>query len=119
MNVLIVDDNVEITDMLSFCFKSQGVECKIVNTGKEGLETILNEDFNLVLLDLAIPEFSGHDIFTELKKQGLLKAKNIVLFTASSIPESDIQQMLLDGAKGIIRKPVSIDEILMTIKSFS
>jgi CheY-like chemotaxis protein len=43
-----------------------------------------NNDFDLILLDLAMPVFSGLDVINSLKKENLLEQKKIVVFTASS-----------------------------------
>ena len=47
MRVLAIDDNKEITDMLSLYFESQGIEFTAINEGIRGLEAIRNEDANL------------------------------------------------------------------------
>src|SRR6184192_597176 len=87
MKVLIVDDNEELTDAVKDFLDSIGIECKVTNEGKEGLNEILTERgrYNLILLDMAMPQFSGYDVLDTLKKEGLLKSENIVIFTASSI----------------------------------
>ena len=63
--VLVIDDNQDITDAISFYLGTIGIECKITNTGRQGLDIIKNNSDNadIVLLDLAIPEFSGRCIF--------------------------------------------------------
>ena len=87
MQILIIDDNSEITDMLSFYLANDGYECKVVNDGKEGLQALKSEEFDLALLDLAMPEFSGMDIINSLKEDNLLEKKKIVVLTASTLNE--------------------------------
>jgi two-component system, OmpR family, response regulator len=55
----------------------------VVNDGQEGLERIRNDKFDLILLDVAMPEFSGKDVIESLKKDELIESTNIVIFTAS------------------------------------
>ncbi len=62
--------------------------------------------------------FSGYDIFNYLKQNELLKQNNIALFTASNLSEKDIQNMIKNGAKDVLKKPVSIDTIVETIKKY-
>jgi CheY-like chemotaxis protein len=69
-------------------------------------------------LDLAMPAFSGFDIFRALKAESLLNSKNIVIFTASSVTDNEVQEMMLNGAKGVLRKPISIDELIETVERF-
>jgi two-component system, OmpR family, response regulator len=56
----------------------------LINDGQKGLDCIRNEKFDLVLLDLAMPEFSGIDVIKSLKEEGAIESKNIDIFTASS-----------------------------------
>lgn len=119
MDILIIDDNKEITDMVSFFLDSQNINCTSVNTGKEGLSEIENGDYDVILLDLTMPDFSGFEIFSQLKKENLLNKNNILLFTASFIEDDEIQRMVSDGAKGVLKKPVSIDNIIEAINGLS
>ncbi|MDQ6723836.1 MAG: response regulator, partial [Thermoproteota archaeon] len=90
----------------------------VVNDGREALERIKNEKYDVILLDLTLPEFSGYDILKNLKQEDLLKHNNILLFTASYISDEDIQKIISDGAKGIIKKPISIDKILESLEKY-
>ena len=93
MKVLVIDDNSEITDMLSFYLEEADYECKVVNDGKEGLQAIKLDDFDLVLLDLAMPEFSGMDIINSLKADNLLEKKNVIILTASALHEEETEAL--------------------------
>ena len=82
MKLLVVDDSKDITDVLMVYCESKGVECTVVNAGIDGLEVIRNNsNFDLILLDLAMPEFSGLDVIQTLKNENLLERRNIVVFT--------------------------------------
>jgi two-component system OmpR family response regulator len=119
-SVLVIDDNKDMTEMISDYLQSQEIECKVINDGKEGLEEIKSEnEYSVIFLDLAMPGFSGYDVFNTLKKEGLVQSKNIIIFTASSITEGEIEEVLSNGAKGILRKPASIDELTEVINRFS
>jgi CheY-like chemotaxis protein len=48
----------------------------------------------------------------------LLHSRNIVIFTASSMNDNKIQQMLSDGAKGLLRKPLSVEELMKIVERF-
>ena len=71
-----IEDNVEISEALSFfCSARKDIECEAVNTGQEGLDMIRAQNFDLILLDLAMPEFSGMDVlsFTETRRINKIK----------------------------------------------
>jgi DNA-binding response OmpR family regulator len=118
MKVLLIDDNKDINDMVCLCLETQDITVKVVDEGREGLRSIKENHFDVILLDLAMPGFSGFDIFKALKDEGLLASKNIVIFTASSVTDNEIQEMLLTGAKGILKKPISIDDLIETVERF-
>ncbi len=119
--VFVIDDNKDITDAISFYLTSIGVECKITNNGREGMDIIKNnaDNTDIILLDLAMPEFSGLDVFSTLRNEGFLKERNIIVFTASNLTDKEIQKMLTEGAKAILKKPLSLDELDLMIKQFN
>jgi two-component system, OmpR family, response regulator len=117
MKILVVDDNKEITDMLSLYLESlDNYECKVVNDGKEGLQKINEENFDVIILDLAMPGFSGMDIINSLKSNNLLSKKNIIVLTASELNDDDTQTFMRDGVRAVIRKPISIDDLTSAIQ---
>ena len=111
LKVLVIDDNLENIDVVTFFLQSNGIECTSVTNGREGLELLRKANFDIVLLDLALPDFSGIQIFDTLKKEVDIKEKNIVIFTASLLDEKEIQRLLSEGAKGIVTKPLSVDDL--------
>ena len=119
MKVLVIDDNKEITEMLLFYLESLGdIECKVVNGGKEGLNMIKSDEFNLIILDLAMAEFSGLDVIESLKKDNLLEKKSIIILTASPIEKEDTERFIQDGIKAVLKKPISVDELTSVIQQF-
>ncbi|MGA8563671.1 MAG: response regulator [Nitrososphaeraceae archaeon] len=118
MKLLVVDDSKDITDVLMVYCESKGVECTVVNAGNDGLEVIRNNsNFDLILLDLAMPEFSGLDVIKSLKNENLLERRNIVIFTASSDPKV-FEETERSGVKAIFKKPFSVDDLTALIDNF-
>ena len=58
-------------------------------------------------------------IFRELKKENLLESNNVLIFTASTVTDQELKEMLSSGAKGVLRKPLSIDELIEAVERFS
>jgi DNA-binding response OmpR family regulator len=71
MKVLIVDDNESITEVVKDFFEFENIECKTINDSQDGLNEIKNSKYDLILLDIAMPNFTGLDILNELKRQKL------------------------------------------------
>src|SRR6476620_5749126 len=95
--------------MTVYCGIKKDTDSKVINGGREGLESIRNEKFDLILLDLAMPEFSGKDVIQSFTKDQLVQ-KNIVIFTASSDP-AVLEQMKNTGVKEIFKKPFSLQQL--------
>ena len=102
--------------MTVYCSIKKDIDCKVINGGHEGLVTMLNERFDLILLDLAMPEFSGKDVIQSLTKDQLVQ-KNIVIFTASSDPVV-LEQMKGSGIKEIFKKPFSLEQLTELIEKY-
>ena len=77
-----------------------------------------NQKFDVIILDLAMPEFSGKDVILQLKNNGKIKDHNIVCLTASSPSgeyEDEIKSM---GVKAVLKKPIDPDVLLDFLKQF-
>ncbi len=109
MKILAIDDEQDLLELLKIFFASEGHEYVGVLTGQEGLKKIKDELFDMVLLDLAMPDFSGVDVIDALIDDGLMKKQKIVIFTASSATEKEFAPLLEKGVYSIIKKPVDFD----------
>jgi two-component system, OmpR family, response regulator len=118
MKMLLIEDSEETIEVISFYCNSKGnIDFQVINNGKEGLEAIQKDDFDLILLDLAMPEFSGYDVVKTLKQKGILESKNIVIFSDSS-DRTLIEEMRKKGVKDILKKPCSLEELTEMIERF-
>jgi DNA-binding response OmpR family regulator len=118
MKILIVDDNEDITKMFSKYFTIKGHSCSVVNNGRSGLNLIENQVFDAVILDLAMPEFSGSDIIDELQKSGKIKNQNIITLTASASSYDDEVMLKSKGVRLCLKKPIDPDVLLGHIQQF-
>lgn len=97
---------------------AKGHEFTYCNSGREGLKLIRENNSDLIFLDLAMPDFSGLDIINDLAKDGTIKDRNILLFTASSFTDDEIDALIKKGAKKCVKKPVRLETLLSVIKEF-
>ena len=112
MKLLLIDDNKDITTMFSKYFTQKGHSCSVCNNGHNGLNMMTTGQYDIVLLDLAIPEFSGSDIVEELFKSDKIAKLNIVALTASSISSDKEEELKKKGVKAVLKKPIDPDELL-------
>ena len=111
MKILIIDDNESITKMMGKMLKLEGHECTIANGGKEGLKLIRSNQFGAITLDLAMPEFSGTDVIDTLVQDGTLQNHKIIVNTASSTIETQLEGLKEKGVYGVLKKPIDYSEL--------
>ena len=117
MNILGIDDNENILKLLNTVITMKGHDFTQARNGKDGVKLIEEQNFDVILLDLGMPEFSGVDVIESLKKSSRLKDQKIILFTASDATKKEIDVILqYEGITSCLRKPVDIDIIIEKIE---
>jgi len=112
LEILIVDDNEQITKMLTTFLELKEHKCTVANDGKEGLNIIKENRHDVILLDLAMPEFDGYSVIKDLEDNNSLKDHKIIVFTASTITQDELDQLVTRGVTSYILKPIDIDVLL-------
>nr|WP_313118957.1 response regulator transcription factor [Proteiniclasticum ruminis] len=113
MNLLIADDHKQITSILSDYAKKEGYTVSIANDGKEALSMFSKNTFDLVLLDVMMPEMDGFQVCGEIRKTSTVP---IIMVTARG---EDFERIMgLDmGADDYIVKPFSPGEVMARIRA--
>jgi DNA-binding response OmpR family regulator len=93
------------------------IYCKEVNDGQEGLFEIQERHYDLILLDIAMPGYSGFDILKQLKNQGVMH-ENIVILTASDLKIEDFKDYTEVGVREILKKPFGLDRFDEVVKGY-
>ncbi len=102
--------------MLSEFFDLKGFQTIVTNDPWEGLKYIQQEKFSVILLDIAMPQYSGLQIIASLATEEILKDQNIFLFSGSLYSHLQIKGLLRrDGINGYLEKPMDLNKILKTI----
>jgi len=111
--IFVVDDEESMCSFMSIMLRKEGYE---VDTGTDpaaAIERILKGRYDLVIADMMMPEMSGLELLTEIKKYK--SDQNIIVMTAFASVESAIEAMKL-GACDYISKPFKIDQVKITIE---
>jgi len=103
---------------MSKYFRIKKIDCTVLNDGIDGLDQILEQKHDIVLLDLAMPDFSGYDIIESLEKKDVLKDVKIIVLTASSLSEQELDELVEKGVCACLRKPVELNKLLQVIQSY-
>jgi len=112
MKILGIDDNQDLLNLSEISLRSGGHEYTGINNGKDGLKAIQDEKFDIVLLDLSMPDFSGQDVIDALVKDGIMNKQKVVIFTATSPTKEMCDQFLEKGVNSILKKPYEPDILL-------
>ena len=119
MKVCIIDDNTSITGMFSKLLKMEGHEVVIANGGRAGLALLENDIFDATILDISMPEFSGIDVVDSLKESGRINEQKIVILTASSVSNEELDKLKDKGVKEVLKKPLQLDSLVATLEAVS
>lgn len=112
--ILIVEDEKNIVDILSFNLSRDGYNTLEAYDGEAGLQLALEQDPDLILLDLMLPRMNGFDVCRSLREAG--RATPIIMLTARE-EETDKVLGLELGADDYITKPFSMRELLARVKA--
>ncbi|HEP7789757.1 TPA: two-component system response regulator CovR [Streptococcus pyogenes] len=111
--ILIIEDEKNLARLVSLELQHEGYEVIVEVNGREGLETALEKEFDLILLDLMLPEMDGFEVTRRLQTE---KTTYIMMMTArDSI--MDVVAGLDRGADDYIVKPFAIEELLARIRA--
>jgi two-component system alkaline phosphatase synthesis response regulator PhoP len=112
--ILIVDDEPNIVVPLEFLMKQSGYDVSIARTGKEALNSALENKTDLILLDIMLPDMTGFEVCHTLRVDYDMTDVKIILLTAKS-RESDIKKGMDMGADAYIIKPFSTKDLVKKI----
>jgi two-component system response regulator CpxR len=112
--LLIIDDDVRLSEMLVEYLAPEGIELTAVASGVAGLRSAQRENFDLIILDVMLPGLSGFDVLKQLRETG---AKTPVLMLTARGDDVDRIIGLDLGADDYLPKPFNPRELLARIKA--
>jgi DNA-binding response OmpR family regulator len=112
--ILIVEDEPNMRLGLKDNLEFEGYDVELANDGEEGLQKILDTNYDLIILDVMMPKLSGFDVCKTIRKKGINTP--VILLTAKD-QEIDKVLGLELGADDYVTKPFSLRELLARIKA--
>lgn len=113
IEILVIDDEAQIRKLLNITLESNDYKVKEANNAREGLLMAANHPPDLILLDLGLPDESGHIVLEKLREW---HTKPIIILSVQS-SEEDIVKALDAGANDYLVKPFRTGELLARIRS--
>jgi two-component system response regulator CpxR len=111
--ILIVDDELSITEVLAMVMKAEGFDVETATNGEEGLQQLERSHFDVVLLDLMMPVMDGLEMLSRMRKRNPTADTPVVLMSAGS---PDVMQIKEDYS-AYLPKPFNLPDLIRTIKS--
>ena len=111
--ILVIDDDPAIRDTLEALLSAEGYQVEVAQTGKEAIAKTEETWFNLVLIDIRLPDLSGIELLTKLK-DGTPKMRKIIVTGFPTLPNA--VEALNKQADAYLMKPVDVSQMLEIIK---
>jgi len=114
-NVLIIDDTKNIRLLLTKCLEIEGYTVDSAADGKEGLEKILAGQYDLIFLDIKLPEISGTEVLRRIRTAGIKTP--VIVITAYPTVKNAVDCTKL-GAQAYLQKPFTAERLLTVLRDF-
>lgn len=111
--ILIVDDEIEITELISLYLQREGFQVHVANNGHEALEMARNTNPDLIILDILLHSLDGIEVCKEIRKDSTVP----ILFISCKSDDNDIILGLTVGGDDYITKPFSPSQLVARVKA--
>ena len=111
--ILIIDDDRELCALIKRSVQAENIEADFCNTGKEGLQKLREQEYQLVVLDVMMPGMDGFETLEEIRKENSLP---ILMFTSKNDSISKVRG-LRAGADDYLPKPFEPDELICRVRA--
>ncbi len=113
---LIIDDTKNIRIMLTKCLEISGYEAQAVQNGIEGLKCMENNTYDLIFLDIKLPELSGTEVLKRIRSKGINTP--VIIITAYPTVKNAVECTKM-GAVSYLQKPFTADRLKNTLESLN
>ena len=117
MSVLVVDDNEVNTMVVASMLEQYSMLVTEVYSGKEAIEKVRHEDFDIIFMDYLMPEMNGIETTEEIRKLGKVKRPVIVALSANVTTELK-ENCRIAGVDDVLEKPLELDKLCAILKKW-
>lgn len=117
IKVLVVEDNEINQSLIRHLFSGWQLNCDLATNGREALEALRKRDYDLILMDIQMPEMDGYTAATEIRKT-LAKTTPIIAMTAHALP-GEREKCISFGMNEYISKPIREEKLYKLIVQFT
>jgi DNA-binding response OmpR family regulator len=118
LRILLVDDEPDVVEVFGRGLKLKGMQVDVYTSPQEALESFKPNMYDLAILDIRMPDMTGFQLYREMKKRD--PSITTCFLSAFEIQANEFKRVFpsMDGIKAIIKKPISINELLNEITPF-
>jgi two-component system cell cycle response regulator len=110
--ILVVDDDISLLDTLKTGLSLRGYQCKAVTSATLALELLSKDFFDMMVIDIVLPDMSGFQLSTQVKQ---IKPDMAIIITTGHIDTFAYEDAMQAGASDFIKKPFSLSELIARI----
>lgn len=115
MNILVVEENISIANLLKHLLENDGFNVSLCETLSDAQKFMLNFQFDIVILDLLLPDGNGLNLCQEIKKNKKKYEKPLIIFITANKEEAFLMESFSLGAVDYLRKPFNLLELTLKI----
>ena len=116
MRILHIEDIPEISQVFADVLSTTNYEFDSVSDGRAGLELAVYKNYDLILLDMCMPKYSGVDFLLDLKHRRPSELSKVIIVSSLEMNPLQEQELLKLGIRSILRKPISVQSLLSRIE---
>ncbi|OPA73282.1 DNA-binding response regulator [Paenibacillus selenitireducens] len=113
MNILVVDDEVEITELISLYLKREGFHVQIAHRSEDALQIAAESELDLIILDILLEDMNGIEVCKEIRKHSMVP----IIFLSCKSEDNDVILGLTVGGDDYISKPFSPSQLVARVKA--
>jgi response regulator RpfG family c-di-GMP phosphodiesterase/serine/threonine protein kinase len=114
--ILVIDDEGSVRELCKQLLEAEGAIVDLAGGGSQGLTLVAKGDYDLVLLDVAMPDMNGVEVLARIRQQQPKSHIKVLMFSGHTTPE-EMSEMLSRGADDFLTKPFSIAQLLARVQN--
>lgn len=116
MKILHIEDIPEISEIFSDILKTKNHDFDSATDGKKGLDLVLKNHYDLILLDMCMPNYSGIDFLLDLRDKKPSEIRKVVVVSSLELDEYQTKFLIDLGVRSIRQKPISVQNLLSQLE---
>jgi CheY-like chemotaxis protein len=115
--VLVIEDHEANIQLIDYLLRAHGYQPLLARNGPDGLRMAIEEQPDVILLDIRMPDMDGYEVAAAIRKVPALAHTRIVAVTASAMV-GDRERIAAAGFDGYIQKPIDLDTFIAEVEGF-